>query len=101
MQTQPKPPKPIEVKPLEGYRLWIKYSDGVEGVVDLSDLVGKGVFTLWKDESEFRKVRVGAGGEIAWGEQADLCADALYLRITGKKPEELFPKLRELARQHA
>ncbi len=36
-------PRPIEVKPLENYRLWVKFSDGVEGVVDLSGLVGKGV----------------------------------------------------------
>ncbi|MBM4084541.1 MAG: DUF2442 domain-containing protein, partial [Planctomycetes bacterium] len=26
--------------------------------------------------------------------------DALYLKITGKKPEDIFPKLRELV-QHA
>ena len=94
-------PRPIEVKPLEGYRLWIKYSDGVEGVVDLRDLVGKGVFALWNDYREFQKVYIGPGGEIAWGEEIDLCPDALYLRITGKKPEELFPKLRELVVQHA
>jgi len=94
-------PRPIEVKPLERYRLWIKYSDGVEGVVDLRDLVGKGVFALWNDYREFQKVYIGPGGEIAWGEEIDLCPDAFYLRITGKKPEELFPKLRELVVQHA
>lgn len=95
------PPKPVEVKPLEGYRLWIRYSDGVEGVVDLSDLVGKGVFAAWEDPREFEKVHIGSGGEIAWDDQIDLCADALYLRITGKHPEDLFPKLRELSLQHA
>jgi hypothetical protein len=26
------------VKPLENYRLWVKYSDGVEGVVDPDNL---------------------------------------------------------------
>lgn len=94
-------PKPVEVRPLEGYRLWIKYSDGVEGVVDLRYLVGKGVFALWNDYREFQKVHIGPGGEVAWGEEIDLCPDALYLRITGKKPEELFPKLRELVVQYA
>jgi hypothetical protein len=39
---------------------------------------------------------IGPNGEIAWSEQVDMCPDAIYLRITGKKPEELFPKLREL-----
>jgi len=90
-------PKPIELKPLENYRIWVKFSDGVEGVVDLSDLVGKGVFSAWRDEREFQKVHIGAGGEIAWGEEIDLCPDAIYLKVAGKKPEDLFPKLRELA----
>lgn len=89
-------PRPIEVKPLESYRIWVKYSHGVEGVVDLSDLVGKGVFAVWNDYREFQKVHIGPGGEIAWSEEIDLCPDAIYLKITGKKPEDLFPKLREL-----
>ena len=96
MKRKELPPKPIKVQALEGYRLWIRYSDGVEGVVNLGDLVGKGVFALWEDYQEFQKVYIGAGGAIAWGDEIDLCADALYLRITGKKPEDIFPKLREL-----
>ena len=94
-------PRLIDVKPLENYRIWVKYSDGIEGVVDLSELVGKGVFAVWKDYREFQKVHIGPGGEIAWSEEIDLCPDAIYLRVTGKKPEDLFPKLRELAVQHA
>ncbi len=94
-------PAPIEVKPLENYRLWVKYSDGVEGVVDLSYLVGKGVFARWADYREFQKVHLEPGGEIAWGEEIDLCPDAIYLQITGKKPEDLFPQLCELTVHHA
>ncbi|GAB4407623.1 MAG: hypothetical protein Kow00123_20570 [Anaerolineales bacterium] len=90
-------PIPVEVKPLENYRIWIKFSDGCEGVVDLSDLAGKGVFALWNDYQEFQKVHIGPGGEIAWSDQIDLCPDALYLKITAKQPEDIFPKLRELA----
>ena len=94
-------PTPIEVRPLDRYRLWVKYSDGVEGVADLSDLVGKGVFALWNDYEEFKKVHIGASGEIAWSEQIDVCPDAIYLKITGKKPEDLFPRLRDLTVQRA
>jgi len=101
MSNKELPPKPVEVKALQGYRLWIKYSDGVEGVVDLSELVGKGVFARWENYQDFQKVHIGPGGEIAWDEEVDLCPDALYLKITGKKPEELFPKLRELDAQYA
>ena len=86
--------KPIEVKPLPGYKLWLRYSDGVTGVVDLSDLVGQGVFSVWKDPAYFERVRIGDHGAIIWDEELDLCPDALYLKITGKTPEELFPNLK-------
>ena len=41
--------RPMAVKPREGYRIWLRYSDGEEGEVDLSHLVGKGVFKVWDD----------------------------------------------------
>lgn len=41
-----------------GYRVWIGFEDGVEGEVDLSDLVGEGVFRLWEDPREFEKVYI-------------------------------------------
>lgn len=88
--------KPIEVRALDNYALWLKYSDGVEGVVSLSHLVGEGVFALWNDYREFQKAYIGSSGEIAWNDEVDLDSDALYLKITGKKPEDIFPKLREL-----
>lgn len=87
-------PKPISVRALAGYKLWLQYSDGVEGVVDLSHLVGKGVFSFWNDVAAFQKVHIGDHGEIVWNDEVDLCPDSMYLRITGLKPEELFPNLR-------
>ncbi len=54
----------------------------------------KGVFDLWRDPLVFEQVRIGSSGELAWGEKVDLCPDALYLKLTGKNPEDLFPALR-------
>jgi hypothetical protein len=85
--------KPIEVKALENYKLWIKYADGEEGEVDLSHLAGKGVFSVWDDYAVFEKVYIGRYGEIAWSEEIDICPDNIYMEITGKTPEELFPNL--------
>lgn len=82
-----------EVTPLPGYKLRIRYSDGVDGEVDLSHLVGKGVFRLWNDPSAFENVSIGSSGEIRWNDDVDICPDSLYMRITGKSPEELFPNL--------
>ena len=39
-------------------------------------------------------VRIGASGELLWTDQVDLCPDSLYLKITGKLPEDLFPFLK-------
>ena len=86
--------RPVEVKALPNYKLWVKYSDGVEGVVDLSHLAGKGVFALWNDYSAFEKVYLGPHHEIAWSDEVDICADKVYMEITGKTPEELFPNLK-------
>ena len=83
------------VEPLPGYRLRVQYGDGVAGVVDLSHLVGKGVFRLWNDREAFGRVSIGTGGEVRWSDEVDLCADALYLEVTGKQPDEVFPGLKK------
>jgi hypothetical protein len=86
--------KLLEAKAVSGHRLWLRFADGVEGEVDLSDLVGEGVFKAWEDPEVFARVRVERGRSVAWGEGIDLCADSLYLEITGKKPEEIFEAVR-------
>ncbi|MEE9169683.1 MAG: DUF2442 domain-containing protein [bacterium] len=85
---------PTEVKTLENYKIWVKYDDGIEGTVDLSHLAGKGVFSLWNDYKEFEKVFISKSGAIAWTDQVDICPDSIYMQITGKSPEELFPALK-------
>jgi hypothetical protein len=89
--------KLVEVKALPNYKLWLRYADGVAGTLDLADLVGQGVFALWNDPVEFQKAHMGPGGEIAWTDEVDICADAAYLDLTGKKPEDIFPALRDCA----
>lgn len=86
-------PKPVEVKALPGYRIWLRYEDGVEGDVDLSAFVGRGVFQVWNDVTVFNAVRLGSHGAIEWSSDLDVCPDAMYLRLTGKRVEEVFPGL--------
>jgi len=83
-----------KVKVLLAYCLELEFNDGISGTVDLSESVGKGVFALWRDPLVFEQVHIGSSGELVWAEQVDLCPDALYLKITGKKPEDIFPALR-------
>lgn len=77
---------PIEVKPLAKYRIWLRYSNGVEGEVDLSDLAGRGVFQWWDEDDHFSRVRIGDHGEVIWGDHLDMCPDSLYLTLTGELP---------------
>jgi len=41
--------RPIKVKALPNFHIWLRYDDGTEGKVDLSDLAGRGVFKAWDD----------------------------------------------------
>lgn len=78
--------KVVDVKVLKGHHLLLRFDDGVEGDVDLSHLVGKGVFSIWREAAVFAKVRIGEHGELQWSDDVDLCPNSLYLRVTGKQP---------------
>ena len=84
-------PKPLEVKALPHYRIWLRYDDGAQGEIDLSDMVGRGVFQAWNSPTAFNAVKLGAHGAIEWSPGLDLCPDAMYLRLTGKTVEQVFP----------
>jgi hypothetical protein len=72
----------------------LRYDDGIAGEIDLSGMAGDGVFAAWADAAVFENVSIGPHGEISWSDEIDLCPDALYLELTGKAPEDIFPKLR-------
>lgn len=92
--------KIVSVQVLENYMLALEFDDGTRGNVDLSELVGKGVFTLWNDMEAFRSVQIGPNGELVWNDEIDLCPDALYLEVSGRNPDDVFPGLANL-RSHA
>ena len=86
--------RPVYVEARPGYRIWLQFSDGVEGEVDLSGFAGQGVFAAWRNRAFFDSVRIDDARAVAWGDTLDLCADALYLRLTGMNPEQYLPGLR-------
>jgi hypothetical protein len=88
--------KIIALRVLDDYQVWLSFGDGVEGTVDFSQRVGKGVFAPWVDYTFFRQAAVGEGGRtLTWPGELDFCADALWLQVTGRPPADLFPKLRQ------
>ena len=88
-------PAPVEVEARDGFRIWVRFDNGVSGEIDLSDLVGKGVFKAWGEPAFFSGVYVSPHSSIAWNEDIEICPDAAYMEVTGLTVEEMFPDLVE------
>jgi len=80
--------RPVKVTALLDSKISVTYADGVTGIIDLSDSVGRGVFAPLKNEVFFRKVHIGDHGQIAWSDEIEICPDAAYLEITEKISKE-------------
>ncbi len=89
--------RPVHVEARDRYRLWVRFDGGVEGEIDLSTRAGRGVFKIWDEPGAFESVCITPSRTIRWTEDAELCADAVYLEITGQNPEEIMPGLRACA----
>ncbi|HVP46894.1 MAG TPA: DUF2442 domain-containing protein [Bryobacteraceae bacterium] len=76
----------VEVRPRDGYLLYVRFEDGVEGVIDLQKLVQfEGVFAALRQRSLFEQVRVNPElGAICWPTGADLDADVLHALLSGQ-----------------
>lgn len=76
----------VEVKVLEGYKLFLRFENNVQGEVDISKIVAfKGVFKKLKDREYFKKVVVDKEvGTICWHNGADIAPCALYEYIQRK-----------------
>ncbi len=75
----------VDARALDDLRLYLRFSDGTEGEVDVANLVPlKGVFASLKDPTIFRQVSVDRElGCVCWPSGADLDTAALYSAITG------------------
>jgi hypothetical protein len=72
----------VAAEPRPDYHLWVRFEDGLEGEVSLGHLVGRGVFSSWSEEAEFRKVFVDEeSGTVAWPGGIDLAPDTLHRRL--------------------
>ncbi len=77
----------------EGLKLRLTFENGVSGTVDFSEMATSPLFSSLKNDKFFESVSIIRNGRaLAWGEELEICADSLFLRITGKKAEDIFPK---------
>jgi hypothetical protein len=75
-------PEFLDARPTTGYRVWLRFADGVAGEVDLaSELTGE-VFEPLRDPAAFRTLRADPElRTLTWPNGADLAPEYLYQRV--------------------
>ena len=73
----------VDVHPLPGYCLAVKFADGTAGAVDVRRLVlseSAGIFAQLRDPMVFARAYVEYGA-VVWPGEIDLAPDAMYDEI--------------------
>jgi hypothetical protein len=68
-----------EAKALAGHQVWLRFSDGREGEVDLVDALSGPVFEPLRDLDYFRRFVVDE--TLVWPNGADFAPEFLYERL--------------------
>lgn len=69
-----------DARPLDGHRLWVRFNDGAEGEIDLSDLIradARPIVAALSDPAVFAALRVDMD-TVVWDNGFDLAPE--YLR---------------------
>ena len=72
-----------ELKTLPDFRLWVRFNDGLTGMVKMADFVQSpqaGVFAALRDESVFAQAYISLGA-VTWPGELDLAPDAMHSYI--------------------
>lgn len=69
-----------EVRVIDDYAVWVRFVDGLEGVVRFLPGFFRGVFSHLIDPAQFRQVAV-VGGAVTWPGELDLAPDAMHEEI--------------------
>jgi len=79
-------PRVIDVRHAGGYRVWLRFADGLTGEIDLSEVMWGPVFEPLKDVAEFAKLSADPELEtLVWENGADLAPESLYDRVKRTK----------------
>jgi Protein of unknown function (DUF2442) len=81
----------VEVKPEPGYRLFVRFKDGLAGRVQLRQEELTGVLAPLLDAQFFEQVFIDCGA-VAWPGEIDLAPDAMYAQVAseGQVHSEVF-----------
>jgi hypothetical protein len=79
----------ISVKPMPDFKLQVTFDDGVCGVIDLKEYIKHGIFSVLQTRDLFDKVYTN-GYAIAWNEDLEIDALAIYAEILNKDPNDIL-----------
>ena len=66
------------IRPMEGHKLWLRFSDGTTKVFDFTQMLDKPAFAPLKDVEVFNKVYIDYGVPV-WNDGAiDIAPEYLY-----------------------
>ena len=75
-------PKVKEARYIENYKLWIEFSDGKAGIIDLSEELCGPIFEPLRELRAFQKVQVHPELKtLSWPNGADFAPEFLYEQI--------------------
>ena len=78
-------------QPLTGYRLKVRFNDGLEGIYPVEPERRGGVFLKLLEAKIFNAVTINPDfGYVEWPGGADLCPDAMHQAINGSESEAEF-----------
>ena len=79
----------VDIRVRTGYRIWLQFSDGVEGVVDLADELEGPVFEPLRDPVVFAGARLDPElHTLAWPNGADLAPEFLHGLVMESRKNE-------------
>ena len=80
-----------EVRVVDDYAVWVRFKDGLEGIVRFLPGFFRGVFSHLSDPAKFKQGTV-AGGAVTWPGELDLAPDAMHGEIKQRGGEWVVEK---------
>jgi len=79
-------PQLIDARHVRNYKVWLKFSDGTEGEIDLGNELWGEVFEPLKDLNQFRQLQIHPELKtLTWPGGADFAPEFLYEKLRPSK----------------
>ena len=70
-------PRPMEVKALENYLIYIKFKNGEEKIYDMKEMLKFDYYKNLRNKENFKKVKV-YGITLKWSTREDIAPEKIY-----------------------